>query len=91
MLKSYEFRMETARKEAERLTIEAEGEKKHNAILAETLTDKVLQREQIQAMRDLAKSPNAKTLIMGGSMGGGLSGAPGGGHGDSKLMINVTP
>lgn len=91
MLKSYEFRMETARKEAERLTIEAEGQKKHNAILGETLTDKVLQREQIEAMRDLAKSPNAKTLIMGGGMGGGSSGAPGGSHGDSKLMINVTP
>jgi len=88
MLKSYEFRMETARKEAERLTIEAEGQKKHNAILAESLTDRVLQREQIEAMRDLAKSPNAKTLIMGG----GQAGSPGGAaHGDSKLMINVTP
>lgn len=89
MLKSYEFRMETARKEAERLTIEAEGQKKHNAILAETLTDKVLQREQIQAMRDLAKSPNAKTLIMGGGPTGG--GATDGAAGNSKLMINVTP
>jgi len=89
MLKSYEFRMETARKEAERLTIEAEGQKKHNAILAETLTDKVLQREQIQAMRDLAKSPNAKTLIMGGGTAGG--GAADGAAGNSKLMINVTP
>jgi regulator of protease activity HflC (stomatin/prohibitin superfamily) len=80
--------METARKEAERLTIEAEGQKKHNAILAESLTDKVLQREQIEAMRDLAKSPNAKTLIMGGGQGaGGGSGAAG----DSKLMVNVTP
>ncbi|NYG35456.1 prohibitin family protein [Sphaerotilus montanus] len=87
MLKSYEFRMETARKEAERLTIEAEGHKKHNAIVAETLTDKVLQREQIAAMRDLAKSPNAKTLIMGS----GQSGAPGTAQGDPKLMINVTP
>jgi prohibitin 1 len=87
MLKSYEFRMETARKEAERLMIEAEGHKKHNAIVAETLTDKVLQREQIAAMRDLAKSPNAKTLILGG----GQAGAPGAGQGDPKLMVNVTP
>ena len=89
MLKSYEFRMETARKEAERLTIEAEGQKKHNAIVGETLTDKVLQREQIEAMRDLAKSPNAKTLIMGDGSGG--AGGAGGAAGNSKLMINVTP
>jgi regulator of protease activity HflC (stomatin/prohibitin superfamily) len=91
--KSYEFRLQTARQEAERLTIEAEGQKKHNAILAESLTDKVLQREQIQAMRDLAKSPNAKTLIMGGGQGAGGSGggAAGGAAGDGKLMINVTP
>lgn len=91
--KSYEFRLQTARQEAERLTIEAEGQKKHNAILAESLTDKVLQREQIQAMRDLARSPNAKTLIMGGGQGAGGSGggAAGGAAGDGKLMINVTP
>lgn len=87
MLKSYEFRMETARKEAERLTIEAEGHRKHNAIVGETLTDKVLQREQIAAIRDLAKSPNAKTLVMGT----GQAGAPGAAQGDPKLMINVTP
>jgi regulator of protease activity HflC (stomatin/prohibitin superfamily) len=85
LAKSYEFRLETARKEAERLTIEAEGQKKHNAILAESLTDKVLQREQIQAMRDLAKSPNAKTLIMGGASGGGA------GEGKAAVMLNVTP
>ena len=92
MLKSYEFRMETARKEAERLTIEAEGHKKHNAIVSETLTDKVLQREQIAAMRDLAKSPNAKTLIMGdGSGGSGGSAGAGGAASNSKLLINVTP
>jgi prohibitin 1 len=91
MLKSYEFRMETTRKEAERLTIEAEGQKKHNAILAETLTDKVLQREQIQAMHDLAKSPNAKTLIMGAGQGAGGGGGGSGAAGDSKLLINVTP
>jgi regulator of protease activity HflC (stomatin/prohibitin superfamily) len=85
MLKSYEFRMETARKEAERLTIEAEGHKKHNAIIGESLTDKVLQREQIAAMRDLAKSSNAKTLIMGSGTAGAVSPT------DPKLLINVTP
>ena len=85
MLKSYEFRMETARKEAERLTIEAEGHKKHNAIIGESLTDKVLQREQIAAMRDLAKSSNAKTLIMGSGAAGAVSPT------DPKLLINVTP
>ncbi len=93
MLKSYEFRMETARKEADRLIVEAEGRKKHNAILAESLTDRVLQHEQIGAMRDIATSPNAKTLIMGGGMSPSGAGAPGGATGDGKpaVLLNVTP
>lgn len=85
LAKSYEFRLQSARQEAERLSIEAEGRKKHNQVLGESLTDKVLQHEQIEAMRDLAKSPNAKTLIMGGPQGSGAA------AGNSKLLVNVTP
>ncbi|MDZ5456892.1 prohibitin family protein [Azohydromonas lata] len=78
--KSYEFRLQTARQEAERLAIEAEGLKQHNSILAKSLSEPVLQREHIEAMRELAKSNNAKTVIMG-------SGAVA----DGKLMFNVAP
>jgi regulator of protease activity HflC (stomatin/prohibitin superfamily) len=85
--KSYEFRTETARKEAERLAIEADGRKKYNTVLTESLTDRVLQHERTEALRDLAKSPNAKTLIMGSD------GPPHAGANASKpsMLVNVTP
>jgi len=87
LAKSYEFRMETARKEAERLSIEGEGRKKYNALLAESLTDRVLQSARTEALRDLAKSSNAKTLVMDSS------GLPGTGANANKppVLLNVTP
>lgn len=87
LAKSYEFRMETARKEAERLAIEGEGRKKYNALLADSLTDRVLQSSRTEALRDLAKSPNAKTLVMDSS------GTPGTGANTNKppVLLNVTP
>jgi len=77
-LKSYEFRLQSARQEAARLHIEALGRKEHNLVLSESLTDRVLQHERIEAARDLAKSSNAKTVILGG-----------GAH--DKLMLSLPP
>lgn len=93
LAKSYEFRMETARKEAQRLTIEGEGRKKYNALLAESLTDRVLQSARTEALRDLAKSPNAKTLVMDST---GNSPTPSTGTGTTAnkppaMLLNVTP
>ena len=81
MSQSYEFRQAIAEKEAERLKTEAEGLRSRNEILAKSLDERILRREQIEALRDLAKSPNAKTLVMG-------NGSP---SSDSKLLLNVTP
>lgn len=76
--KSYEFRQEIAVKEAQRLKTEAEGRKAHNDILASSLDSKILHHEQIEAVRDLAKSSNAKTVLMGGGK-------------DGQLLLNVSP
>ncbi len=94
LAKSYEFRMETARKEAERLAIEGAGRKKYNALLAESLTDRVLQSARTEALRDLAKSPNAKTLVMDSTgTPPSTSTSTGTGSNTSKpaVLLNVTP
>ena len=61
----YEYRLTKAEQEAERQRIDAEGKARANQILAESLTDKVLQEKGIQATLELAKSPNAKVVVIG--------------------------
>lgn len=67
----YEFRLERERKEAERKVIEAQAKADANRILNASLTDKILQDKGIEATLELAKSPNSKVVIVGGS-GDGL-------------------
>lgn len=66
----YEFRLTKAQQEAERQRIDAEGKARANQILAESLTEKVLQEKGIQATLELAKSPNAKVVVIGSGDGG---------------------
>lgn len=61
-----EFELEKARKEAERQKIEAQGIADAQRLLSQSLTDKILQMKAIEATQDLAKSPNAKVIIIGG-------------------------
>ncbi len=61
----YEFRLVTAKKEAEKVTIEAQGKADANKILSASLTDKILQDKGIDATLELSKSPNAKIVIVG--------------------------
>ena len=61
----YEYRLTKAEQEAERQRIDAEGKARANQILAASLTDKVLQEKGIQATLELAKSPNAKVVVIG--------------------------
>ncbi len=61
----YEFRLTKAEQEAERQRIDAEGKATANRILSESLTDKVLKEKGIQATIELAKSPNAKVVVIG--------------------------
>jgi len=67
----YEFRLEKARKEAERQRIDAEGKAAANRILNASLTDKILQEKGIEATVQLSTSQNSKVIVVGGS-GDGL-------------------
>ncbi|MEN8928860.1 MAG: prohibitin family protein [Flavobacteriales bacterium] len=65
----YEFRLEKAKKEAERQKIDAEGKAAANKILSASLTDKILKEKGIEATLQLSKSPNSKVVIVGGKDG----------------------
>ncbi|MCC7246648.1 MAG: prohibitin family protein [Saprospiraceae bacterium] len=60
------FVLEKERQEAERKRVEAQGISDYQRILTSTLTDKLLQYEQIKTQRELSLSPNAKVVIMNG-------------------------
>ncbi|MEX1188609.1 MAG: prohibitin family protein [Bacteroidia bacterium] len=61
----YEFKLTKAQKEAERQTIDAEGKANANRILNASLTEKILQEKGINATLELARSPNAKVVVIG--------------------------
>ncbi len=69
-MKSYEFRLQTAQKEAERLKVEAGGIKEYHQIVDESLTESILTHKGIEATQELAKSPNTKIVIIGGGKNG---------------------
>jgi len=66
----YEFRLVTAKKEAEKVTIEAQGKADANKILSASLTDKILQDKGIDATLKLSESPNSKIIVVGGGESG---------------------
>jgi prohibitin 1 len=66
----YEFKLTTARKEAERQRIESEGKAKANEILSASLTDKILKEKGIEATLKLSESPNSKVIVIGSGDGG---------------------
>lgn len=68
----YIYRLSIANKEAERLRIESAGIKFYNDTVNQSLTPAVLKWHGIQATQELAKSPNAKTVVIGS----GTSGLP---------------
>ena len=61
----YEFRLVTAAKEAEKVSIEAQGKADANRILSASLTDKILKDKGIDATLKMAESPNAKVVVIG--------------------------
>jgi regulator of protease activity HflC (stomatin/prohibitin superfamily) len=63
------FVLDKERQEAERKRVEAQGIADYQRILTASLTDKLLQYEQIKAQKELATSPNAKVVVMGNSKG----------------------
>ncbi len=63
------FVLDKERQEADRKRVEAQGIADYQRILTASLTDKLLQYEQIKAQKELALSPNAKVIVMGNSKG----------------------
>lgn len=63
------FVLDKERQEADRKRVEAQGIADYQRIITSTLTDKLLQYEQIKAQKELALSSNAKVVIMGSSKG----------------------
>jgi regulator of protease activity HflC (stomatin/prohibitin superfamily) len=66
----YEFRLVTAKKEAEKVTIEAQGKADANRILSASLNDQILKDKGIDATLKLAQSPNSKVVVIGGGDAG---------------------
>ena len=69
-LRSYEFRVQTATKEAQRKISEAKGIHEAQRIISETLTPEILAFEGIKATKELAKSENAKIVVIGSGKSG---------------------
>jgi regulator of protease activity HflC (stomatin/prohibitin superfamily) len=66
----YEYLLAIAKKEAERKRIESEGIKVYNDTVSHSLTPDVLAWHGILATQELAKSPNAKTVVIGSGKNG---------------------
>jgi len=60
-----QFVLQKEKQEAERKRVEAQGIADYQRIISESLTDKQLQYESIKAQLEIAKSANAKVIIMG--------------------------
>lgn len=61
-----QFVLTKEKQEAERKRVEAQGIADYQRIIATGLSDNQLQYEMIKAQKELAQSPNAKIIIMGG-------------------------
>jgi regulator of protease activity HflC (stomatin/prohibitin superfamily) len=60
-----QFVLQKERQEADRKRVEAQGIADYQRIINESLTDRQLQYETIKAQLEIAKSPNAKVIVMG--------------------------
>jgi regulator of protease activity HflC (stomatin/prohibitin superfamily) len=66
----YVYRISIATKEADRKRIESAGMKVYNDTVNSSLTPSVLAWHGIQATQELAKSPNAKVVVVGSGKNG---------------------
>ncbi len=67
---SYQYRQSIAVKEAERKRVESDGIKVYNDTIRSSLTPDILTWQGILATQELAKSPNAKVIVIGAGKGG---------------------
>jgi regulator of protease activity HflC (stomatin/prohibitin superfamily) len=68
---AYTYLLQIERREAQRKAIEAQGIKQFSENVGNGLTDNYLKLKQIEALLEIAKSPNGKIIVLGGSGGGG--------------------
>lgn len=66
----YEFRLEKASKEAERMRIEAEGIRDYQEIVSRGISQELLKWKGIEATSALANSPNTKVVVIGSAKDG---------------------
>ncbi len=67
---AYEFKLEREEKEAQRKRIEARGFHDYNKLVNASLSDRILTWRGVQATLELAKSNNAKVVIIGSGKDG---------------------
>ncbi|HEX3934355.1 MAG TPA: SPFH domain-containing protein, partial [Puia sp.] len=60
-----QYVLQKEQQEAQRKRVEAQGIADYQRIISESLTDRQLQYESIKAQLEIAKSANAKVIIMG--------------------------
>jgi regulator of protease activity HflC (stomatin/prohibitin superfamily) len=65
----YEYRIERERREAQRKSIEADGIVAFQTKVASSITPQLLQWKGVEATLELARSPNAKMVVVGGRDG----------------------
>jgi regulator of protease activity HflC (stomatin/prohibitin superfamily) len=66
----YVYRLSIAKKEAERLRIESAGLQLYNDTVNRSLTPSILKWHGVNATKELAKSPNAKVVVIGAGNAG---------------------
>jgi len=66
----YEFRLVSAKKEAEKVIIDAQGKADANRILNSSLTTNILRDKGIEATIKLAQSNNSKVVVIGSGKDG---------------------
>ncbi len=70
LAEAYTYRLARERQEAERKALEAEGIRRFQAIVNTTISDSYLKWKGIDATLELAKSPNAKVVVIGAGTDG---------------------
>ncbi|MEM7368050.1 MAG: prohibitin family protein [Bacteroidota bacterium] len=68
--RKYDFLIQKEKKEAERKQIEAEGIKEYQNIVSQSLSEKLLKWQGIEATKELSNSENTKVVIVGGGDSG---------------------
>ena len=65
----YEFKIDKAKKEAQRKEIEANGIAKFQKIVNQTITPQLLKWKGVEATQEISKSPNSKVIVIGNGDG----------------------